>query len=137
MHLLFAADRLSGSDRTGRQGEKNRDPYWSFSIRGQWQGNRAWRGSGTRESDFRQKNRTTPRRTHDRGGGNRAHPGLRGSDESRNNGRRADPYGISSSNSIGDDEGSRAGRLRPRIKHIEIGAGDERWPNLKTFSAPS
>src|SRR5262249_26519221 len=47
-------------------------------------------------------------------------PGLRGGDESRNHGRRADAHRVPAPDAVGDDEGSGARRLWPRAEHLAL-----------------
>ena len=51
-------------------------------------------------------------------GGHRADPGLRGGDESRDDGRRADAHDLPASDAVGDDEGSGARCLWTRSEHV-------------------
>ena len=93
----FAADRFRGADRAGGEGEETRHPRRPLSVRRQRQGDRAGRGPGPGEGDFRQKERATPRRPHGRRGSHRAHSGLRHRHESGDHGRRADAHRVPAS----------------------------------------
>ena len=118
LHLLLSADRFRGADRAGGEGEETRHPRRPLSVRRQRQGDRARRGPGPGEGDFRQKERAAPRRPHGRRGSHRAHSGLRHRHESGDHGRRADAHRVPASHALGDDEGGGARRLRPGAEYL-------------------
>src|SRR5262249_25968875 len=80
----------------------------------------ARRRPGSCQGRLRQEDRPASWRTHDRRGGNRTDPGLCGSDESRDDGRRADAHRLPASDPVGDDEGSRARRLWARVEYMML-----------------
>ena len=89
-----------------------------FPVHRQRQGGRARRGPGHGQDDLRQEDRPASRRASGRSRGDRADPGLRGGDESRDHRRRADAHDLPASDTVGDDEGIGARRLRPRAEHV-------------------
>ena len=111
LHLLHAAGRLGRAHRAGGQGQEARHPRRPLPVRRQRQGDRARRGSGPGQGDLRQEDRPAPRRAHGRRRSDRADPGLRDGDESRDHRRRADAHRVPASDFVGDDEGSGAGCL--------------------------
>ena len=98
--------------------QEARHPRRPLSLRRQRQGDRARRGSGPGQGDLRQEDRPASRRAHGRRRGHRADPGLRGGDESRDHGRRADAHRLPASDPVGDDEGSGARCLRARAEYL-------------------
>ena len=109
-----------GLDRAGGEGQEARHPRRPFSLRRQRQGDRARRGSGPGQGDLRQEDRAASRRAHGRRRSNRADPGLRDRDESRDHGRRAHAHGVPASDLVGDDEGSGARRLWPGAEYVMV-----------------
>ena len=111
LHLLLAADRVGRPDRAGREGEEARRSRRPFPVRRQRQGDRARRGPGPGQGHLRQEDRPAPGRAHGGRRGDRTDPGLRGGDEPRDHGRRADAHRVPASDAVGNDEGGGAGRL--------------------------
>ena len=67
---------------------------------------------------------------HGRRRGDRADPGLRRGDESRDHRGRADAHDLPASDAVGDDEGSGARRLWPRAEHVSACThADHRHPH--------
>ena len=77
---------------------------------------------------FDKKTGQLARRAHGRRRSHRADPGLRGRDEPRDHGRRADAHRLPASDALRDDEGGGARCLRARAEHLN-GLADHRHPH--------
>ena len=103
LHLLPAADRLRGTDRS--QGERSgpRGQGRALQLQGQRQGHRARRAGGPGQDGVRRQDRRTSGRPHGRRRGHRADPGLRHRHGARDHRGRPDAHGLPASDPVGDD----------------------------------
>ena len=92
------------------------------------------RRSGPGESDLRQEDRAIARRAHGRRRSHRTDPGLRRRDESGNHRRRIDAHHLPASDAVGDDEGSGARCVWPRVEYVTENDLEE---NIWAFSVGS
>ncbi len=90
----------------------------ALSAARQRQGDRAGRDGRAREDDLRRQIGTTARRASFRSRGDRAHPGLRDRDESRDDRGGADAQHLPASDALRDDARERARRVWARDSHL-------------------